>query len=90
MSKQDLINSAALSDDPLLSVAAAATVCHVSRRTMDKWIDRDCAPPFFFLGSRRYVRASVLRQWIADKQHRAIVINERVAALSPRAETRAA
>ena len=52
---------------------------------MDNWIDRDCAPPFFFLGSRRYVRASVLREWLAAKQRRAIAIADRLAAQPYRA-----
>ncbi len=90
MTKRDQIKTAALSDDPLVGVGNAATICGVSRRTMDNWIDKDQAPPFFFLGSRRYVRQSALQQWLSDKQRRAIIINERAAALFPRAETRAA
>ncbi len=64
----------------LLSVANVATILGVTRRTLDRWIDRDKAPPFFRLGRKLVCSSQDLHQWVAEKRHRAVAINRKLQA----------
>jgi predicted DNA-binding transcriptional regulator AlpA len=66
--------------DLLLSVGNVATILGISRRTLDRWHDQDKAPPFFRLGRKLVCSSQDLQQWIAEKRHRAVVINRKLAA----------